>query len=296
MIEPYLLAELVVFARTGTLAKTAATLHVTQPSVTRGMQKLEADLGVRLFDRQPNRITLTATGRVAASEAANVLTAQAHLLEHVHNANRAQQRIRVASTLPGPLHLLEALTDQFPPQAQIDPDFLPTDHLQTALTTQAVTLALSDQAIHTDAVTSHYLGTEALAINLDQFMFQANQPTITFTELHGLSFLVLQDIGTWRNIIQEEIPDAKFLYQQQQAAFMEITKYSDFPYFSTNFSRLLPRQTATTDDNRVCIPISDDRAHMAIYGTYLKTEQQRVTPLLDRLVQNWPTTEKTPDK
>ncbi len=41
MIETYLLAELSVFAQTGTLTKTATQLHVTQPSVTRGMQKLE---------------------------------------------------------------------------------------------------------------------------------------------------------------------------------------------------------------------------------------------------------------
>ena len=42
MIENYLLEELVTFQRMGTLKKTAAHLAVTQPTVTRGMQKLEA--------------------------------------------------------------------------------------------------------------------------------------------------------------------------------------------------------------------------------------------------------------
>ncbi|WP_309300213.1 LysR family transcriptional regulator [Loigolactobacillus coryniformis] len=36
-MENYLLEELVTFAATGTLAKTAQQLNVTQPTVTRGM-------------------------------------------------------------------------------------------------------------------------------------------------------------------------------------------------------------------------------------------------------------------
>mgnify|MGYP002225271715 FL=1 len=41
---------------------------VTQPTVTRGMQKLENELGVTLFKRTPNRISLTETGQLAAKE------------------------------------------------------------------------------------------------------------------------------------------------------------------------------------------------------------------------------------
>lgn len=68
MIDNYLLAELITFAKYKTLAKTAAELNITQPTVTRGMQKLEDELGVQLFDRHPNRITLTKTGKLAAEK------------------------------------------------------------------------------------------------------------------------------------------------------------------------------------------------------------------------------------
>ena len=59
MTDNYLLEYLVTFTKAQTLAKTAAALNVTQPTVTRGMQRLEEEFGVKLFDRQPNRITLT---------------------------------------------------------------------------------------------------------------------------------------------------------------------------------------------------------------------------------------------
>lgn len=59
MIENYLWEELATFADQKTLAQTAKVLNVTQPTITRGMQKLEDYLGVQLFQREPNKVTLT---------------------------------------------------------------------------------------------------------------------------------------------------------------------------------------------------------------------------------------------
>ncbi|MSE06539.1 LysR family transcriptional regulator, partial [Lactobacillus salivarius] len=66
MIDNYLLEELVAFSEHKTLAAAAKYLNVTQPTITRGMQKIENELQVTLFNRQKNRITLTDVGKVAA--------------------------------------------------------------------------------------------------------------------------------------------------------------------------------------------------------------------------------------
>lgn len=58
MIDPRLLEELVAFAESGTLSGAAEKLHLTQPTVTRGMQKLESELGVALFNRSGNTKSL----------------------------------------------------------------------------------------------------------------------------------------------------------------------------------------------------------------------------------------------
>ena len=288
MIDNYLLEELVTFAQTGTLAQTAAALNVTQPTVTRGMQKLEDDLGVRLFNRQPNRILLTTTGELAVAKAKTLLALNRELVTTVQNFDRSQQRLILSSTLPGPLLVARKIQAQFP-TLQLDDQLLPTDQLSDQLTSRAATLVLSDQELLTNTVESRYLGIERLAVNLDQFMYHANQPTIQFKELRGLSFLVLQDIGIWRDIIQDQIPDAQFMYQAQRDAFTKITKYADFPYFSTNLSPLDPdAPTVSQDDNRVRIPISDDIAKIPIYGSYLKEDRDRVAPVLEMMSQAWP--------
>ena len=62
MIELYLLENLYAVYEHKTLTLAAEKLHLTQPSLSRSMQKLEGILGVSLFDRQKNRIILNENG------------------------------------------------------------------------------------------------------------------------------------------------------------------------------------------------------------------------------------------
>ncbi|WP_225367232.1 LysR family transcriptional regulator [Lactiplantibacillus pentosus] len=238
MIETYLLAELSVFAQTGTLTKTATQLHVTQPSVTRGMQKLEDEFGVQLFDRQSNSIQLTPTGVLAAKEAAKLLKLNAAMIKKVQNYDQSQHITAIAATVPGPLILLNQLQAQLNSRIQIESDIISNQQITDALDNNRYAVIFSDQEIFTDEVESQYIGEEQLQVNLDQFAYLANQPTITFDELKGMSFIVMRAIGPWSTIIQDKVSDAKFMYQDDRDAFAEITKYSRFPFFTTNLSKV----------------------------------------------------------
>ncbi|TGD20443.1 LysR family transcriptional regulator [Levilactobacillus suantsaiihabitans] len=288
MLANYLLEELVTFARCGTLAETAAALHVTQPTVTRGMQKLETELGVPLFIRQPNRLSLTPTGELAAREAERLLQANDQAVHRIQNFARSQQTLTVTSTLPGALIVLDALRDQLPAQVQWPTHALTTDPL-VALTTYAAGLVFTNVPLSGPTVTAQRVGTERLAVNLNQFMSQANQPSITFAQLKDLSFVVLDDIGPWRAIIQQHIPNAKFFYQEQRDALAAITQFSDFPYFNTNITPLDPTPAqATSADNRRRLPITDAAAQMPVYANYLTNEATRVQPVIDQVIAIWP--------
>ena len=58
MLETNQLSQLITVADTKTLSKAAEILHISQPALTRSIQKLESELNVTLFDRQKNKITL----------------------------------------------------------------------------------------------------------------------------------------------------------------------------------------------------------------------------------------------
>ena len=73
MIELYLLEQLVGLSQFSTLSEAAEHLHITQPTLTRSIRKLEELLGVELFRREKNRIYINDNGRLAVEYAKRIL-------------------------------------------------------------------------------------------------------------------------------------------------------------------------------------------------------------------------------
>ncbi|MBC6460791.1 LysR family transcriptional regulator, partial [Actinomadura sp. HBU206391] len=67
------LRYLVVIAEEGNLGRAATLLYVSQPALSYALKNLEAELGVRLFDRHAGGVTATAAGRDVVAEARRTL-------------------------------------------------------------------------------------------------------------------------------------------------------------------------------------------------------------------------------
>ena len=73
MLELFQLEQLVAFADSGTLSKAAEHLHISQPTLTRAMQKLEDEFGVPLFQRSKNKLEFNENGALASDYARKLL-------------------------------------------------------------------------------------------------------------------------------------------------------------------------------------------------------------------------------
>ena len=73
MIKTEQMIALVTFRELGTLSATAKKLDVSQPTLSRYMNELEEELGVKIFERKKNRLTLTKTGDAEARFAMDAL-------------------------------------------------------------------------------------------------------------------------------------------------------------------------------------------------------------------------------
>ncbi|MEZ5656642.1 MAG: LysR substrate-binding domain-containing protein [Sphingobium sp.] len=80
-MELRLLHYFVTLSETLNFHRAAERLHISQPPLTVAIRKLEQELGVSLFDRNPRGVTLTAAGE-AALEPARAALAQAEQIRH----------------------------------------------------------------------------------------------------------------------------------------------------------------------------------------------------------------------
>ncbi|GBG04352.1 LysR family transcriptional regulator [Lactobacillus rodentium] len=290
MINPELLEELVSFKKYGTLSATAEHLLITQPSVTRGMKKLEQELGVTLFNRSANKIELTATGNLAAQEAEKLLKSQEVFIEKVINFDKSQQSIKLGSVAPGPLLFIQSEYDQnkFEQKLTFNHQLVTPEDVTSDLLTYKEQIVFSHQEIQTKEIESLYLGSEQLSVRIDKFNPLSQQKSVSFADLAGVSFLVAQDIGPWKNICETYIPKAKFLYQDDLNSLDELTRYSNFPVFRSNLTRL--DQNRNENDNRKEVQISDEHNFLPIYASYLKYKENkaRIKPFLQKLIKIWP--------
>ena len=72
-MEIRLLKYFVTIAEEGTVSRAAQVLHITQPTLSRQLKELEADLDTELFTRQKNRLQLTEAGLFLKSRAEEIL-------------------------------------------------------------------------------------------------------------------------------------------------------------------------------------------------------------------------------
>jgi len=72
-MEMHQLRYVVAVARTGNFSRAAEQCHVSQPSLSQQVQKLEEELGERLFDRMKRSVKLTAHGEAFLPRAVKIL-------------------------------------------------------------------------------------------------------------------------------------------------------------------------------------------------------------------------------
>jgi DNA-binding transcriptional LysR family regulator len=78
--------------------RAAEHLHLSQPAISRHIAELEAELGVRLFDRTTREVVPTETGRYLESAMERVLDELEGVLGHVHSeGERRRGKVRIAS-------------------------------------------------------------------------------------------------------------------------------------------------------------------------------------------------------
>lgn len=139
--------------------KAARRLHISQPPLSRQIQQLERDIGVRLFDRGPRRIALTDRGRLLLDDARRLGTiadAFVDAAQRVKRKNAGMVRIGIAWGLWKAVYRIRTLYAKEHPAVEITGEDLGVHadslHPVDAFRRQRIDVALTRAAVDGRAI------------------------------------------------------------------------------------------------------------------------------------------------
>lgn len=270
MLDLWELEQFVRFYHTGTLAEAAEQLHISQPTLTRSMKKIEAEFGVPLFSRTKNRITLTESGALAAQEAELVLRQTEGMLRRVREFDRANRTITIGVCTPVLLPDLIRKLSFAHPEATIATEVKKLPLLLEGLKAGTYQLVLFPARPDDPALFSQEFARENLLFCLPKKHRFARRQSLSLADMNGENMLLFQDIGFWHDLVSEKMPDSRFLLQTERYSFLELVENSVLPSFATD----LVGQSPPPKD-RVTIPITDPEVQITYY-LVCKKEQKKM--------------------
>ena len=263
VFEIYQLEQLLAFAEYGTLSGAAERLHVSQPALSRSMQRLETELQVPLFDRQKNKIEFNENGRMAADCARQVMDKCQDMISRLQAFDRSQRTILVGSCAPAPLWEIPPVLSDLYPDRTISSEKRENDMLLQGLRDDVYQLIILPYAVEEPGITCVKYGEEHLYFSLPPAHPLSGSKGLYMRDLNGETMLLRNRLGFWRDVTDQKMPDTRFL-EQEDIAFNELVKLSALPSFTTDVA--FHREGNPV--NRVNIPILDEEANVTYYCLY----------------------------
>ena len=271
MIELNQLEQLIYIAENKTISKAAKELLLSQPALSRSMQRLESDLGVELFDHYKNKIVLNKNGELAVKHAQKIIKSIQTMINDVQDYDQSFHRISIATCSPAPMWDIEPLN--------IQTAVINKKDLLTKLKEKEYHLVITPEYIDDSQYFCIPYVEEDLLLSLPLNHPLASKKEIKFHDLDGQTMLLYSNIGFWHDLHMQKTPKTKYLLQEERLTFNEIVKASTLPSYTSNLS--IKREGKMSD--RVILPINEEEAHVTYYVVMLKKNKKKYKDLIDKI-------------
>ena len=273
------LQHFIAFAKYKTLSQAAKELHISQPVLTRSMQKLEEDLNVPLFHRTKNKITLNDNGNMAVELAQRIINETIDMKQKLKAFDKSQHTFFIGSCAPAPNIYIGQKVTQIYTDKTISSEIKDMNELVQGLKEDAYTIIIMPYEIEDDDIECIAFMEEQLYFSLPLDHRYANKDSLTLKEMDGEKMLLMSNIGFWHDMHKRTMPHTKFLIQEDRSIFYDLVELSILPSFTSDYSMKIDGKRK----NRKIIPISDSDAHATFYCWYLKRNEKKLKALLYHL-------------
>ena len=294
------LRQLVVIAEKKVLSHAAEKLNISQPALTRSIQRLEDELGLLLFDRTKNSMTLNKNGEIVVEQAKKVLSEVEFLMQKVESLKSDFPVIAIATCAPAPQWKLSAeLSEKFP-KLKITTTMPDEDDIVSLLLSEKVTLAIVRKKIDSESIETIPFMDEQLFMQIplsdplakkkkirfadlpDIFVFSGMSPgQFGGFDLAGKEIREYINTGFWYKVHREQIPDAHYIEYDDLMVYTNVIKSQNPLTFVTELGNTL----RVKQEACVTLPIIDDEATAHYRLAYLKKNKNSLHEIISWAVK-----------
>lgn len=261
-MELFDLEQLVAFKTYGTLSLAAQKLHLSQPTLTKTMKRLEEEFKVKLFVRTKNKLLFNENGELAVVQAQRILNDTQNMIHMVRALDHSSHTITIGTSSMIPVTKLIQQLGELYPDMTIASEQKGFDELCSGFldnTYQYIILPCVPESLSSFHVET--LMEEHLYFNLPKTHPFADKKSLSLSDINGQNMIVMPNSGFWQDIVDQKMPDSKFLIQTDKEAFEDLVQASVLPSFTSNQAI----KEFVQPEDRIPIPISDPEVHITFY-------------------------------
>lgn len=254
------LHQLDAIATHGTISAAAEHLHISQPALSRSLARLEDELGVKLLDRNGRKVSLNQAGSTALEYVRAILHEQRLMRIALDDLANRTSTLLVGTVAPAPLWRLTAQSIERFPDRLLSSRTMHQRDVEREIIDRNIDLGITRKPLHYPAVCCCHLMDETLSITAPINHPLAQKSKLTFSDIDGEDFLLMDNIGFWHGLVNEKLPHSSFLVQEDRMVFEQLAVTSPLLGFVTDATYLSGEMSG-----RVVVPLDEPEAHVSFY-------------------------------
>jgi DNA-binding transcriptional LysR family regulator len=289
MINVRHLAVFRAVAKTGSVSAAARLLHISQPAVTKTLHVLEANLGLRLFERIKGRLLITPEAQTLMPQVERLfgdVDAVQQLTEEIREGFAGSLTVATVATLAS--SIVSVAISRFHrghPKVHFDLKAFSTRQVFEAVTNNQVDLGIVDVSEGRPDMDVHELCRADIVCVMRSDHRLAYLPRISPKDIANETIITFAEDTTTGWAIREALRKQKlpthitFTVNQTHSAFSlaqegsGIAVVDPFPMLLGSFPKLVMRPFRPTLESRPRVLLSKTRPTSVIAGMFVKTLQ-----------------------
>ena len=258
------------------IVEASRELFISQPALTRSIQKLEKELGVDLFDRSEHTLKLNKNGKFILSYA-NIISATEEKMLSLVKEKISERKLRIGSSFTSAmLFVIPEFANEYK-ELSVEQELNKDEYMKAYLLKNLYDIVITTHQ-YDDSIQSEMFIENKLYVSVPKGNALYSKAAIFFDDLKDETLIVCNDDSIYFDILKfsSNRNKIKFCMQSNLFACYNMMKQSDYLMFASSITKKY-----LNPDNRRLIPFAEAAIkEQAFYVSYLKENKEKVKPFL----------------